>query len=129
MSTTAISLLAALFMAHFLGDFTPLATARMQRAKASGGPMGPIAAHAAVHAALVGLAVLLVARPAPSVVALAVLIELVSHFAIDAIRARLGTRLPVLSNPGSNPFWWALGVDQLLHGLVLIGIAATVLPH
>ncbi len=129
MSTTASILLVALFVAHFLGDFTPLATARMQRAKSSGGPMGPIAAHAAMHAILVGLAVLTVARPSPPVVALAVGLELVSHFAIDAARARIVVGMPALRDPGSNPFWWALGLDQLLHGLVLIGIAVLVLPH
>jgi hypothetical protein len=63
MTTTAILLLVVLFVAHYLGDYTPLATPRMQRAKAAGRPVGPIAAHALVHAALVALAVLAVARP------------------------------------------------------------------
>lgn len=129
MSTTAATLLVALFIAHFLGDFTPLATPRMQRAKANGGPMGPIAAHAAVHAVLVGLAVLIVVRPSFQVVALAASVEFAAHFAIDAARARIGVRIPALRDPGSNPFWWALGLDQLLHGLVLIGIAVLVLPR
>lgn len=127
MSTVAAMLLVALFTAHHLGDFTPLATVRMRRAKASGRPMGPIAAHAAVHGALVGFAVLIVIRPTVSVLVLAVGIEFVAHFAIDAIRARIGTRVPVLTDSSSNPFWWALGLDQLLHGIVLIGIAALVL--
>lgn len=127
MSTTATTLLVALFVGHFLGDFTPLATARMQKAKAEGGPMGPIAAHAGVHAILVAISVLAVLRPGLSMVAAAVAVEFVTHFAIDAVRARIGVRVPALSDPGSNPFWWALGVDQLLHGLVLIGIAAMAL--
>lgn len=127
MSTTATTLLVALFVGHFLGDFTPLATQRMQKAKAEGGPMGPIAAHAAVHAVLVGLAVLGVLRPGLQVVAAAAAAELVTHFVIDAIRARVGVRVPALRDPASNPFWWALGLDQLLHGLVLIGIAAMAL--
>ena len=127
MSTTAATFLVALFIAHFLGDFTPLATARMQRAKANGGPMGPIAAHAMVHGVLVGLAVLIVLRPSLQIVALAASLEFLAHFAIDATRARIGLRVQALRDPSSNPFWWALGLDQLLHGLVLIGIAILVL--
>jgi hypothetical protein len=44
----------------FLGDFTPLSTASMLRAKAAGAPLGPIGAHAAVHSGLVAIAVALV---------------------------------------------------------------------
>ena len=127
MSAAAALLLVALLTAHNLGDFTPLATARIRRAKAEGGPMGPIAAHAAIHGALVGLAVLIVIGPAASVLALAVGIELVSHFGIDAVRARLSVHVPALADMRSNPFWWTLGLDQLLHGLVLVGIAFLVL--
>jgi len=127
MSPTAAWLLIALLIAHTLGDFTPLATARMQRAKATGGPLGPIVAHAATHAVLVGFALLIVIRPPVSVLALATGVQLVAHFAIDAARARLGLRVPVLTDPGSDPFWWALGADQLLHGVVLVGIAVLVL--
>lgn len=127
MSAAAALLLAALLIAHNLGDFTPLATARIRRAKAEGGPLGLIAAHAAVHGVLVGLAALIVVGPSPSVLALAAGLELVTHFGIDAARTRLGVHVPVLADMHSNPFWWALGVDQLLHGLVLVGIAFLVL--
>jgi hypothetical protein len=89
--------------------------------------VGPIALHAAIHAALVAVAVLLVIRPALSIVALAAGVELATHFAIDLSRARLGRRVPLLSDLQSNPFWWSLGVDQLLHGLVLVAIAFLVL--
>lgn len=127
MSETGVLLLVALFVAHDLGDFTPLATARIRRAKAEGGPMGSIALHAGVHAVLVGLAVFAVVRPSASILGLAVGTEFATHFAIDAVRARIGVRIPALTNWNSNPFWWALGLDQLLHGLVLIGIAFLVL--
>jgi len=127
MSPGAALLLAALLLAHNLGDFTPLATERIRRAKAEGGPAGPIAAHAAVHAALVGLAVALVIGPPASILALAAGLELVTHFGIDMVRARLGIWVPALADMRSNPFWWTLGIDQLLHGLVLVGIAFLVL--
>lgn len=122
MSTQAAVLLALLLVGHFLGDFTPLATARMQEAKTSGGPMRLIAAHAALHAVLTGVAVALVVRPEPSVLALVVALQFVTHWGLDAFRARLGVRVPALADPGKNVYWTALGLDQLAHGLVLLAI-------
>lgn len=122
MTTQAAVLLAVLLVGHFLGDFTSLATARMQEAKANGGPMLLIAAHAAVHALLTGLAVALVVRPEPSVIALATGLQFLTHWALDAFRARLGLRVPELRDPGKNIYWTALGLDQLVHGLVLVFI-------
>lgn len=127
MSAPGVLLLVALLIGHNLGDFTPLATASIRRAKAEGGPLHLIAVHAAVHGVLVGLAALIVVSPSASVLALAMGLELVTHFAIDATRTRLGVRVPALADMHSNPFWWALGIDQLLHGLVLVGIAFLVL--
>jgi len=121
-SAQAAVLLGMLFVGHFLGDFTPLATARMQEAKANGGPMSLIAAHAALHAFLTGLAVALVVGPEPAVLALVVGLQFLTHFGLDAFRARLGVRVPALKDPGKNTYWTALGLDQLAHGLVLIAI-------
>jgi hypothetical protein len=122
-----ISLLAFLFSAHFLGDFTPLATRGMLDAKAVGKPLGPIASHAAVHAVLVGLAVALVVRPGPGLIGMAALVEFGAHLAIDWVRGRLGGHWPTLSDPAAQAYWTALGLDQLAHAFVLIGIAALVL--
>ncbi len=126
MSREAVLLLSCLMLGHFLGDFTPLATARMQEAKAKGGPMRFIAAHAALHAILTGLAVALVARPEPSLLALVIGLQFVTHWGLDASRARLGVNVPALRDPTSNVFWTALGIDQLAHGLVLLGITVIV---
>lgn len=127
MTTAGALLLAALLVAHCLGDFTPLATVRIRQAKAEGGPLRLIALHAAIHAALVGVAVLVAGGAAPAtILGLAVGLELTTHFAIDTGRARLGLRVPALGDMQTNPFWWALGVDQLLHGLALVGIALLV---
>ncbi len=126
MSAEAVRLLAALLFAHFLGDYTPLATARMQEAKANGGPMGMIAAHAGVHAILVGIAVLALARPSLGLLAAAVGIQFVTHLALDAFRARMSVQAPALQDPTQNVFWTALGLDQLAHALVLVAIATLV---
>jgi hypothetical protein len=99
----------------------------MQLAKANGGPMYLIAGHAAVHTILVTLAVFLVARPGWSLILIAAGVELITHFALDAGRAHLGRRFPALNDHLDNRFWYALGVDQFGHGLVLVWIAGFVL--
>ena len=123
MTAQAAILVAALFVAHFVGDYTPLASARMQDAKSSGKPIGPIAAHALIHALLAASAVAVVAHPGWTTVVIAAAIVLGTHFGIDLLRGRLGATHPDLSDPGKQAFWTALGFDQLLHGLVLIGVA------
>lgn len=127
MTATGAWLLVALLVAHDLGDFTPLATERMREAKARGRPAWLIGMHAAIHGVLVGVALMIVIRPSVTVLALAVGFELVTHFVIDLSKARLGVRIPPLGDMHTNPFWWVMGVDQLLHGLVLVGIAFMVL--
>lgn len=127
MSTQATVLLALLFIGHFLGDFTSLATTRMQKAKAEGGPMWVIATHAAVHGLLSGLAVALVTGFNPSLLASVVGLQFLTHFGLDVFRARLGVRVPAVADPGRNVYWTVLGLDQLAHGLVLLAIAAIAL--
>jgi hypothetical protein len=127
MSSQAAVLLSVFFVAHFLGDFTPLATQRMQEAKRAGTPIGPIALHALVHAALVGLAVALVARPEPILVLAAVAIEFWTHLLLDWWKGVMSSRRPALGDPGRRRFWTALGLDQLAHALVLVWIGWMVL--
>lgn len=115
-----------LLVAHFLGDFTPLATRQMQEAKSGSRPPGPIAAHAAVHAALVLGAAALV-RSSWSLLLAAAAVEFVTHAAIDFARMRIAVERPAFGDPGRAPFWYVLGVDQLGHGLVLVGITVLVL--
>jgi hypothetical protein len=127
MSSQAAVLLSFLFFVHFLGDFTPLATESMQEAKRAGRPLGPIALHALVHAALVGLVVALVARPAPILVLAAATIEFWTHLFLDWWKGFMSARRPVLGDPGRKGFWTALGLDQLAHALVLVWVAWMVL--
>ena len=123
MSELGAGLMAALLVAHFLGDFTPLATARMLEAKAVGRPIGPIAVHALIHAILVAIAVALAARPGWQMVGAAAAIEFWTHLVIDWTRGRMGAAMPALSDSGDQQFWTVLGLDQLAHGLVLVWIA------
>ena len=123
MTDQAATLLILLFLGHFLGDFTPLATARMLEAKLTGSPIGPIALHALVHAVLVGLAVAAIARPVPMLILAAVSVEFWTHLGLDWVKGKMSVRRPGLSDPSQSIFWTALGIDQLAHALVLVGIA------
>jgi hypothetical protein len=126
MTSGAAWLLVSLFFAHFLGDFTPLSTRRMQEAKAQGRPVGPIAAHAGVHAVLVALAVGVVSWPGAALLAIVTGVEFTTHLAIDWGRGRIAANRPTLTDPSSQRFWTALGVDQLAHYLVLTWIVLMV---
>jgi hypothetical protein len=119
----AAGLLACLLVAHYVGDFTPLSTGRMLEAKAAGGPISLIGSHAGVQAMLVGLVVGVASGFNLHLVALAVAIEFVTHFAIDLTRGRLGGRFPKMRDPTNREYWWVLGLDQLAHCLVLVLIA------
>jgi hypothetical protein len=127
MTGEATILLCGLFLAHYLGDFTPLATRRMLEAKAAAKPLWPIAAHAAVHTALVAVVIALAASPSGPTLLLVCAIQFVTHFLLDAGRAVLGRRLPILNDPARSRFWHVLGLDQLAHAVVLIVVAAIVL--
>jgi hypothetical protein len=124
-TTEAAWLLAGLMTAHFLGDFTVLATPRMLESKATGRDFGWIAAHAGVHGALV-TPVLLVFESFDRALA-AIAVVTLSHLIIDAGRALLLVRYSILADATRKMFWSALGFDQLLHGLVLIWVASYVL--
>lgn len=126
MDAATAGLMAALLTGHFLGDFSPLSTRRMIAAKESGASIGWILAHASVHAVLVALAVTALAFPGVGLLAIVVVLELGTHFAIDLFRARLGVRRPRLADPSRRGFWFVLGLDQLAHGLVLVAVALIV---
>jgi len=123
MTNQAAVLLAGFFFVHYLGDFTPLSTPGMLAAKANAKPIWLIAAHALVHTVLVASVILIVVFPAWLILALAAGIEFVTHFVLDAGRAKLGRRVPALNDPTRNVFWYVLGLDQFAHALVLVGLA------
>ncbi len=126
MTHQATLLLSLLLLAHYLGDFTPLATRKMQEAKAGVRPPGLIIVHAAIHGLLVGLAVT-ITLGSWRLAAAAAGIEFALHFAIDFAKMKTGLRFPILRDSTNDPFWYFLGLDQLAHGLVLLGIARWVL--
>lgn len=93
----------------------------MIRAMADGRNPWPIVLHAAIHAVLMGLCILLWATSWKTAL-LAMAVEWGTHFLIDLTKARLSARFPRLADQQQKPYWMLYGLDQLLHQLVIVGI-------
>ncbi len=48
--------------------------------------------------------------------------ELISHFLIDILKAKLSVKYPRLADTHQKSYWMLYGLDQLLHQLVVIAI-------
>lgn len=127
MTVDATLLLAALFVAHFLGDFTPLSGRSLGGAEEVAGlRLSYLVAHGGVHAALVAAATLLAASPGLATASTAGLAVGVTHAGVDAARSGIARRWPSAGCADEPLFWRVLGLDQLLHALVLVGVARSV---
>ncbi len=111
-------LLIALFFCHFIADFTWLSTTWMLNAKSVGKPLLPIFAHAAVHALLMGIA-LLFGNLTFVVWLNLVMFQLSSHFLIDLWKGRMNVWFPIVTSPASKWHWILFGFDQFLHAVVI----------
>lgn len=118
--TNATLLLVALLICHYLADFC-ITSQTMIRAKADGRNPWPIAFHATIHAVLIGLC-LLVYYVDWKLLLVLMMIELVSHFVIDVLKAQISIRFPYLSDNRHKPYWVLYGLDQLLHQMVVVVI-------
>lgn len=110
--TTILILLVIFQVKHFLCDY-PLQTAYMLRKFSDDWKewLPALTAHAAVHAGFTGF-ILLVFKP---VLMPLLLVDFVVHFIVDLAKAskHLGSRW----KPDNKFFWWALGLDQMIHHL------------
>ena len=113
-------LLIYLLVCHYLADFC-LTMPMMIRAKADGRNLWPIALHAAIHAVLMGLC-LLVYGIGWQLLLVLIVTEWGSHFVIDVSKAQISIRFPYWSDNQHKPYWMLYGFDQLLHQMVVIVI-------
>ena len=113
-------LLIFLLVCHYLADFC-FTTPKMIRAKADGRDPWPIMLHAAIHAGLMTICLLLWAISWKAVL-LAMAVEGGTHFLIDWTKARLSARLPILADNRQKPYWMFYGLDQLLHQMVIVEV-------
>src|SRR5690606_26867796 len=49
-----------------------------------------------------------------------VLLQLVSHFAIDVWKGKMNVWFPFLADPTNKFHWYIFGFDQYLHALIII---------
>lgn len=115
-----VLLLIALLICHYLADFC-LTWPALIRSKADGRNVWPILLHAAVHAVLMGVC-LLVYGVNTEQLFLLMSLELVTHFIIDVGKAALSVKIPLLADIKRKPYWVLFGLDQLLHQLVVVAI-------
>jgi hypothetical protein len=107
-----------LMLCHLVGDFSPLSTHWMLKAKSIGKPLVPIFLHASVHGTLM-MTVLVFFTDIPTAFALMVF-EIITHFLIDVWKGRMNVWFPALQDQKFYLHWTVFGIDQLLHQTVIL---------
>lgn len=123
LTLAAISLL---LIKHTVADFL-LQTARQRATKGVYGALGGLT-HAGTHVVLTAPVLLLFPELDPMRAATILAGEFIVHYHIDWAKEQFVHRRHWSSN--DTAFWWALGLDQLMHGLTYVAIvyAALLLP-
>ena len=115
--SAVLGAIAYLMIKHAIADFF-LQTESQRREKGVYGARGGFV-HAATHIALTAPVFLWL--PASSALIGGLLAaEFALHYHIDFTKEQLVRRKSWTSH--DTPFWWAIGLDQLLHGLTYVGI-------
>ena len=118
-----LTALALLLVKHALADFL-LQTAYQRATKGIYGALGGLT-HSATHILLTAPVLLLFPAVTPSRMAAILAAEFVIHYHLDWLKDQAVKRQGWSSH--DTPFWWALGLDQLMHGLTYVGIVALAL--
>ena len=110
--------MAYLLIKHCIADFL-LQTENQRRTKGDYGALGGIT-HALTHVALTA-PVFLILPPVGLGAAIALLTgEFTVHYHLDWAKEQIVRRNGWTSQ--HTPFWWALGIDQLGHGLTYVAL-------
>lgn len=125
MSTSALLLLLAAFqLKHFLGDFVFQTHYILAHRRIWGHPGGLL--HAGIHAGLT-VPILAVAGVPWHLTAVIVAGEFLFHYHLDWAKDRLNHAMGW--TPADPPFWWLMGLDQMLHQLSYLVIAGIVAAY
>jgi Protein of unknown function (DUF3307) len=120
----ALAAITYLLFKHALADFL-LQTDRIFREKGRYGAPGGVQ-HALIHILLTAPVFLLFPGGGAGLAALLLAGEFLAHYHIDWLKEQ------IVKHEGWSPndtvFWWALGIDQLLHGLTYVAILWVWLP-
>jgi hypothetical protein len=115
-------LLISLFFCHFLADF-PLSTKWMLAAKQKGEPFLPILVHAGIHAALMGLVLVLFLHDEPNgwlYITKLIPFQWFTHFGIDVMKGKMMVWYPSTADTSNKLYWLLFGLDQFLHATVIL---------
>jgi hypothetical protein len=117
-----LTILVVLEVKHFIFDY-PLQTGYQLRNKATYGHPGGLL-HAGLHA-LGGTAAFLVVRPSLGVAFAIVVGEFIAHYHLDWAKGQFNKRRGLTT--ADAMYWWGIGLDQLLHHLTYVVIAAVLM--
>lgn len=120
----ALAAITYLLVKHAIADFL-LQTDLIFRQKGSYGAPGGLL-HALIHILLTAPVFLLFPGGGPGLAVALLTAEFIVHYHIDWTKEQI-VRHESWS-PKDKLFWWALGIDQLLHGLTYVAILWIWLP-
>ena len=130
-------LLLLLILGHYIGDYTPLSTPKMLKAKQFSKPLFPIFEHALVHGAIFCIiyfyyqAVIYTFNNIGDLsydaylnysfnCIIPTLILLIIHFLIDVGKGKITYYIKQTQDISKPPFWMLHGLDQFLHIVTII---------
>ena len=114
----ALTAMAYLLVKHAVADFF-LQTEYQRRTKGDYGALGGIT-HASTHIVLTAPVFWMLPPIAFGIGVALLLAEFVVHYHLDWGKERVVRANAWTSH--DTPFWWALGLDQLMHGLTYVAI-------
>ncbi len=115
-----LAAIAVLMVKHTVADFYLQTPYQYLNKGTYGHPGGLI--HSAIHVALTPLVYLVLAPASLLLVAGIAVGEFAVHYHTDWLKEQLGHRNGWTGN--DHAFWYALGTDQLVHGLTYVAIVA-----
>ncbi len=115
---SALIAVAYLLVKHALADFL-LQTESQRHEKGQYGATGGLT-HSLTHIALTAPVFLLLPAVMTGVAVALLAAEFVLHYHIDWTKEQIVRSRGWTSH--DTPFWWALGIDQLLHGLSYVAL-------
>lgn len=114
----ALAAVAYLMVKHAAADFV-LQTQNQRSDKGTYGRTGGLT-HAATHVALTAPVFLAMPSLTAPLIAGLLALEFIIHYHIDWLKEQLVRRNGWTTH--DTPFWWAIGIDQMLHGLTYVGL-------
>ncbi|MBX9682806.1 MAG: DUF3307 domain-containing protein [Hyphomicrobium sp.] len=115
---------AYLMVKHAVADFL-LQSARQRIEKGIYGKLGGFT-HALTHSALTAPVFVLLPFVGPTIVLALLIAEFVIHYHIDWAKEQLVRQRGWTSK--DTAFWWAFGIDQMLHGLTYVALLWVAYP-